>query len=151
MMNSQIKEKNSGDYGISVGLSSLLLIFTVLCLVSFATLSIASANADKKLNDKIISGTASYYTACNKAEDKLADIDNTLYEYYSSGLSAIEYFDKAGKQISFAVTVSSTQTLNIELDILYPSKEDEPFYKITSWKVENTASLDLDTSLPVIK
>ena len=62
-----------------------------------------------------------------------------------------EYFDKAGKQISFAVTVSSTQTLNIELDILYPAKEDEPFYKITSWKVENTASLDLDTSLPVIK
>lgn len=137
------------DYGVNIGLSSLLLVFTVLCLVSFATLSIASASADKRLNDKVTENTAAYYSACNKAEDKLASIGETLYGYYRSGMSDKEYFDKTGKKISFTVQVSDTQTLNVELSILYPSDKSGPFYKITKWKIENTASLDLDTDLPV--
>ena len=33
---------------VNTGASFLLVIFTVLCLVTFATLSVVSANADKK-------------------------------------------------------------------------------------------------------
>lgn len=151
-MRTDRKEYNDNhEYGINIGLSSLLLIFTVLCLVSFATLSIASAIADKRLNDKVISNTKAYYTACGSAEDKLQDIDETLYGYYSSGASDKEYFDKTGKNISFAIPVTDTQSLNIKLDILYPDDSSGPFYRIISWKTVNTGSLDLDTSLPVAK
>ena len=73
MMNSQIKEKNSGDYGISVGLSSLLLIFTVLCLVSFATLSIASANADKQVGENGSVLQKMYYNNYTKTNGKASD------------------------------------------------------------------------------
>ena len=38
------KKKN---FPMNIGLSSILLIFVVLCLVSFSILSIVSANADK--------------------------------------------------------------------------------------------------------
>ena len=40
------------SFPMNIGLSSILLIFVVLCLVSFSILSIVSANADKKLSLK---------------------------------------------------------------------------------------------------
>ena len=48
------------SYGANVGSSSILLIFILLCLVSFAALSIVSANAHIKLSDKVVSRTTSY-------------------------------------------------------------------------------------------
>ena len=59
--------------GIHVGISSLLLIFLILCLVSFAVLSLASATADLKLSRRYALRTRSYYEACCDAEDFLAE------------------------------------------------------------------------------
>ena len=42
------KEKRS--FGLSIGSSSILMVFVVLCLTTFATLSLVSANADYKLD-----------------------------------------------------------------------------------------------------
>ncbi len=140
------------DYGINIGLSSLLLIFTVLCLVSFATLSIASAYADKRLNDKVCSRTSAYYKACDSAEEEIAACDNKLCESYMTGISEDDYYAKWGKNISFSVPVSDTQSLDIKLKVIYPAGQSGPFYSISSWKTLNTSdSTELDTHLPVIK
>ena len=63
---------------LNVGTSSILMIFVILCLVCFATLSIISASADNKLSNKVLERTTAYYNACNEAEISLSQIDNAL-------------------------------------------------------------------------
>ncbi len=133
--------KSNNTTGVNVGTSSLLLVFVVMCLVSFATLATVSANADKKLNSKIVERTSGYYDACNQAEARIADIDSTLKGLYDSGLSRDEYFAQAGQSIDFAIPVSDVQTLSVSLDVNYPVNDRDVFYEVTCWKLETTGTL----------
>lgn len=136
--------KNSNSTGVNVGTSSLLLVFVVMCLVSFATLATVSSNADKKLNDKIVERTGGYYDACNQAEARIADIDITLKQLYDSGLSRDDYFAQTGQSIEFAIPVSDVQTLSVSLDVNYPMQDGDTFYDVTRWKLETTGTLTED-------
>lgn len=129
-------------YGVNIGSSSILLIFVLLCLVSFAALSIVSANADAKLNRKVVERTTSYYEACNKAQTSLAEIDQTLHDLYLSGVDETAYFAQAGHAASYSLPLSDTQSLDVDVEILYPQNAGDGFYRITSWKV---ATLDTVT------
>lgn len=46
--------KNKHQLPIGIGISSILLIFVILCLLTFAVLSLVSANADYKLVKKTV-------------------------------------------------------------------------------------------------
>ncbi len=91
--------------GVNAGSSSILLIFVILCLISFATLSIVSANADYKLGQKILTRTTAYYDACNQAEESIAAIDCTLWNVYGTSSNAEEYFSIVGHSKSYLITV----------------------------------------------
>ena len=67
---------------MNIGSASILLVFVILCLVSFAVLSIVSANADSRLSTRVLERTTAYYDACNQAEQSLAGMDNTLRRVY---------------------------------------------------------------------
>ena len=54
---------------MNIGSASILLVFVILCLVSFAVLSIVSANADSRLSTRVLERTTAYYDACNQADD----------------------------------------------------------------------------------
>lgn len=127
---------------MNVGSASILLIFVILSLVAFATLSIVSANADRKLSQKVLERTTAYYTACNQAETTLANIDNTLQNIYSSCEDEEAYFSAVGHHKSYAIPISDLQTLHITLEILYPREADDTFYQITSWQVIATGELE---------
>lgn len=127
--------------GVNVGTSSLLLVFVVMCLVSFATLATVSAKADQRLNDKIAERTEGYYSACNEAEERLAGIDLTLKSLYDKGLTRDDYLAQAGENIDFAIPVSDVQTLNVSVKVNYPTSADDTFYTVTKWKLETTGSL----------
>ena len=71
------------NFPLNIGMSSILLIFVVLCLISFSILSIASANADKKLSQKILNRSIAYYNACNQAEETLKNIDMETRQWQS--------------------------------------------------------------------
>lgn len=142
-------KKSFKNFHINVGSSSILLIFVVLCLVSFATLSIASAHADYYLSQKILDRNTAYYKACAQAESSMAMIDTTLAKAYLSCESKEAYFDMVGHSKSYLIPVSDTQTLEIELDLLYPEKDTDVFYKIRSFKVIPSKSLVYEDSLPV--
>ena len=128
------------SFGINIGSASILLIFVLLCLISFATLSIVSANADSKLTAKVLERTTAYYEACNKAEVSLADIDKTLISVYFNSENADEYFATVGHSKSFNVPISELQTLQVHIDILYPEKDDDTLYRITKWQVVSEES-----------
>lgn len=134
------------EFRVNVGTSSILLIFIILCLVAFATLSIVSANADYKLSRKVADRTSAYYEAANQAEKYIASIDKTLQSVYSSAESEEAYFSTVGHTKSYLIPISDLQGLSITLDILYPTEEEEPFYHITSWQVITTGELEYEQS-----
>ncbi len=129
-------------FQLHVGASSILLIFVTLCLVSFAVLSIVSANADSKLTGKVTERTSEYYAACNTAQQALATMDEVLQETYKNSPSREEYYNSLGasENYSFDVTINNSQSLRVTVDALYPEEDGEPFYRITSWQVISTPS-----------
>ena len=135
---------------INIGSSSMLVVFIILCLVTFSVLSVASANNDRKYSEKIADRTTAYYEASNKAEELLSQIDDKLkqvYEQYNAGylsqvpdvLTSIDGIDTSGfPSVSFSVPINDTQTLSVSLLIQIPEKEGDTFYTITSWKEIST-------------
>lgn len=62
----------------SIGASSLLVIFLILCLVTFAILTLTSAKSDADFAEKLAHHKTNYYAACNTAESTLNEIDAVL-------------------------------------------------------------------------
>ena len=56
---------------LSTGTTSIVLIFVLLCLLTFSVLSVVSANADYRLSKKNADRTTEYYEAENRANDIL--------------------------------------------------------------------------------
>ncbi len=137
MRNSSKKKQ----FGMNIGSASILLVFVILCLVSFAVLSIVSANADSKLSTRVLERTTAYYTACNQAEQSLAGMDHTLRRIYESSDSEEAYFASVGHGKSYVIPISDLQSLQVTIEILYPGTAEDSFYKITAWQVLNIGEL----------
>ena len=144
------QKKSGPEFHINVGSSSILLIFVILCLISFATLSIVSANADAKLSNRVVERTSAYYDACNRAQADIANMDNTLAAIYDDSFDEDEYFMAVGHKKSYIFPISGLQTLSVTLDILYPQEAGDPFYRITSWQVITDSSDLEDEEEPVL-
>lgn len=138
MSNSSKKKQ----FGMNIGSASILLVFVILCLVSFAVLSIVSANADNKLSARVLERTSAYYAACNQAEQSLAGMDNTLRRIYASSDSEDAYFASVGHGKSYVIPISDLQSLQVTIEILYPQADDDSFYRITAWQILNTEELN---------
>lgn len=136
------------SYGVNIGSSSILLIFVILCLVSFAVLSIVSAQTDYKLSCKLAERTTKYYEANNEVESYLRDLQASLEKIYEDSATAEEYFAVAGHDTTFSIQLSEQQMLNVHLTILYPG-DGKGYYEINTWKVETQDTLELDDTLPV--
>ena len=136
------------SYGVNIGSSSILLIFVILCLVSFAVLSIVSAQTDYKLSCKLAERTTKYYEANNEVESYLRDLQASLEKIYEDSATAEEYFTVAGHDTTFSIQLSEQQMLNVHLTILYPG-DGKGYYEINTWKVETQDTLELDDTLPV--
>lgn len=124
------------DFSINPGSTSILLIFVILCLVSFAALNFVSAISDKKLGDKVITRTEDYIDACNEAQILLSGIDTLLQATYNSSADSSSYFETVGTSQSITVPVNDSQILYVDIEILYPSAVGDAFYRITDWYVE---------------
>ena len=142
MNNPNSSSKKKQYFGMNIGSASILLIFIILCLVSFAVLSIVSTNADSKLTQRVLNRTTAYYEACNSAETALAAVDSTLRSIYDTSDDADSYFQTVGHSKSYAIPVTDLQTLQVTIEILYPETNDDTFYRITSWQVITTDAAD---------
>lgn len=145
--------------GINVGGSSILVIFVLLCLTTFATLSMVSANADYKLTQKASEAVSNYYAADCLAEEKLAQIDGLLAQsytadadqYYASSAAALATVEgvsvsRAGAdmQISYTIPASETQELSVVLTTAHPASAAEPRYVRTAWNIVSTVQHDTE-------
>ena len=145
-MEQPIKKKGP-EFRVNVGSSSILLIFVILCLVAFATLSIISANADATLSQKVADRTLAYYNTSNQAQRSLAAIDKTLAHVYAISDSESSYFESVGYEKSYLLPITDLQSLSVTLMFLYPQDEFGPFYQITSWQVITTGQLEYENAM----
>lgn len=140
------------EFTMNIGLPSIMLIFVVLCLISFGVLSLVSANADRKLSQKVLDRSAAYYNACNLAEEKLCEIDTALKNAYQENPDRAAYISAiSALPTEFTFEISEIQYLEITLSYLYPASIEEPFYLLQSWRVVTNDNLDYDTGLHLIE
>ncbi len=59
-------------FSMQIGLSSSLLLFVSLCLISLGILSLVSAYSDYQLSQKALLRSSQYYETYNQAEEKLS-------------------------------------------------------------------------------
>ena len=146
------KKRFSGiSFSNGIGSSSLLVIFIILCLVSFATLSIVSANADYKLSNKVLERTTAYYEASNQAEQHLAELHQTLAAAYADSVTEMEYFQQTGHDISYLIPITDLQSLEVKVNIVYPVKEGDAYYEIRSWQVILTEDFEYEDTLDLFQ
>lgn len=136
--------------GVNVGGSSILVIFVLLCLTTFATLSLVSAQADKKLTDKAAAAAVEFYAADSAAEEKLAAIDKAIKTAYlvegteqsfrnALQRSAPENVVFGADTVSYTVPVNERQNLEVELRIPFSPGGAAPRFERVKWLVVNTA------------
>ena len=129
-MNNSSRKK---QFGMNIGSASILLVFVILCLVSFAVLSIVSANADSKLSARVLERTTAYYAACNQAEEQIASLD------------AAGELKHMTESLSFQVQISDRQALFVEL-----SPDGTDGYVISAWQTINTGDWNSTSGSPGI-
>ena len=77
-----MKLKKGQDSFVNIGSASLLVVFLVLCFLSFASLSLSSAMNDYSFALRMAGKISGYYEASNQAEDFTASIDGMLENAY---------------------------------------------------------------------
>ena len=132
-------EKRKGFSG--AGLSTVLLIFVMLCLIVFATLSLSTAWTDLKMSRNIADRATAYYEAQSKAYKKIKEINEILTAEYNE--KKILY--------SFEQPIDETQKMRIELTIKYSAENEKVDCQITGWKNIQSEEWKADTDLPVLK
>lgn len=150
------------------GLSTLLLVFVILCLIIFSVLSLSTAKADLEMSQKVADRTQDYYQAQSKASERLKEIDAALAKQYNenkenyleaarealkkeAGLTVTE---KEGGNRLFCVyteSVNETQQLRVELEIESPEEEAGTYVRILGWENVQIMEWDAETGLPVMK
>ena len=151
----------------NIGTVSLLMIFIILCMVTFAALSLSSA-ADHRFSQKMADHSKEYYKASGQAETKLAEIDHILDIAYKGAESDDDYyqqikdslpeisrtFTKENPLISYQADMNDSQAVFVQLRILSPteiaSNGSSSYYQIVAWKEINTKEWKGDNSIQLI-
>ena len=136
--------KRNPVYSTHIGAASVLLIFLVLSLISFAALTLVNSRADYVLSKKMQERSIAYYSACHEANGFIAENEPALRDQKTGSKKEGEAL------ISKSFPLSQFQTLDVSIR---PSSEDEDYsYEITQWKVvTHDENVVLDESLPVMK
>ncbi len=143
--------KKRQGMSVSIGSSTMLLIFVVISLVSFSVLSLSSAVTDKKFTDNVKNKNLAYYNACNIAEEEIGIIDATLARAYASCESEEDYYNTVSHESMVAVPLSEYQELQVVLKHLYPINEGDKYYEIKSYCLVNVNSPEIDEGLNLIQ
>lgn len=155
--------EKTGKSILGIGTSSILLIFILLSMITFAVLTLVSARSDYRLSQKNAEHTRDYYEAANKANDILLTIDQCLEEQYTIYGNTEEYLQhvkpelegtegilfSSDRIIEYQVPAGEKQELHVALLLPESLKEGDSYYQIKSWKLVNTETWQPKETLPV--
>lgn len=130
--------KKRKNFGISIGASSILVVIVILALVCFAGLSLASANADYSLCNKLSDRTHNYYDAVSKTYETIAK---------ESASDAIKGVTASERSVNTNYAINDNQELHVEIS-LHPASGQR--YEIKKFKIETINEEELDDSLSLL-
>lgn len=125
---------NKGRGISAVGISSLIVIFAVLCLTVFALLSVSTVQAAQRLAQESDEAILGYYEADAAAEQILAQL--------RAGKS-VQGVQQEGDVYSYSCPISDTQSLAVQVKIQGAA------YEILHWQVVSRGQWEADNDLPV--
>jgi len=117
-----------------IGVSSLMVIFSVLCLTVFALLAVSTLRADRQLSENAAKAVEGYYQADCEAEELLARL--------RQGERPAEVKEYNGSFV-YTCAISDTQTLVVEVVV------EGADYNILRWQAVSTVDWRASDQLPV--
>lgn len=164
----------------NIGTVSLLMIFIVLCMVTFAALSLSSAAGDARSGQKIAEHSSGYYAASNEAEEILASLDDIFAKMYTQANTTEEYYqlitealpsdvhpepeeelsggilaDSPPLTLSYQIEINDSQALLVRIGVVpleeLAKKDSFSFYRILSWQKVITKIWEGDNSIQLIQ
>ena len=127
----------------NIGSSSLILIFIVLCLVTFSVLSLGNAKREDALSRRSADSVQEYYRADAAGEAFLQLADQALLKGDKDSL--MPYLQSASGTYYTDVAMNAGQALRVELALDWEQKT----YQVLSWKVYHQEDYEIDQSIPV--
>lgn len=138
----------------SFGFSSILLIFVMICIVTFSTLTLVTANSDYKLSKKVADKSTNYFKSEAELYHQIATIDEACMTAYYDTDTEEGYFAQLNLSDSHSIRltqdISSTQYIEVILDINYPTSGTVHFFEIKKWNIVNIPMAIEDTGLNLI-
>ncbi len=146
---------------INIGFSSIVLVFITLCLVTFAALSVLTANSDYQRSNKMAEKTTAYYAADQQAKEAAALVEAALYQLYAASPDEEAFYSNINSELlsknfsdeiynfqltkvdgcmeaSYEVPFSEVQKLYVTLSIHYPELETDTLFQITRWQTKTS-------------
>ena len=127
--------------GSHIGSASILLIFTVLSIISFATLTLVNSKADYNLSDNLAERQRIYYEACHKGNAFVAAVNSGYETGMEDGImrESIPITDNQTLEIAIrSNSANNTSNLDNSADII-------------QWQIVNHSNFSYDTTLPVAR
>ena len=101
----------------NIGSVSLIMIFIVLCMVTFAILSLSESTSDYKFTEKLATHTTDYYSASSNAEHTLSEIDGILRETVQDILPAyVNHNENTNTNTSTNANTSTITSTHVKSD-----------------------------------
>lgn len=123
----------------NIGITTVITVFLILCLVTFGCLSYMNVKADKQLSDELAAHSHQYYEAVRLANSQLADIACQLEAARRS-----KDTDSILQKYVFSVPVGAEHALMVEAVPLY---EGNDLYRLTRYEVVSVRAWDGDQNI----
>lgn len=125
----------------SFGFSSILLMFVMICIVTFSTLTLITANSDYKLSQKVATKTTSYYEAEKDIYQQLYALDEKCVDTYLNVTTEEEFYRELRLDdthtVTFTSDINENQYLEAKIAIIYPQDSNSTCHTIQSWQLVN--------------
>lgn len=148
-------------FGMNIGSASIVLIFSVLCLTLFATLTLLSAKNEMKLTNKYEESVTQYYTADSKAQEDLHHIENILISASNTSADKTAYIKNQCKKLGFTYIQKNNKIyiiFNEDIDteqvlrvVVKVNSIANKRYEIIQWKKINISEINIDENINVFK
>ena len=168
-----MERKRPSNPIISTGTTSIVLIFVMLCMLTFSVLSLVSAQANLRLSRLSAGRTTDYYAAENAANDVLIRIEDAAVQTAQSHVPSEEEdteqaWDFAadvlmrlgsadgitltgGGRMAYQVPLGKNQMLYVELRLSPEPFADGRHYEINTWQAVSGYDWTRDDSLELAR
>ena len=131
---------------MNMGTVSILTIFIILCMVTFAVLTYLSTQKDAAFAEQLAERTSAYYAAVSEANRKIADADAAFRDAWENG-----EWEALEPELKFSVPIEDGKELQVMLEPYRSAEENGKYYRILQFQEVATDDWQPDQSLPVLQ